>query len=54
MKTKIIKTVLIAGLFVISAFASANVIKSYYKTMRADFLIHGKGKAQQFIISSIN
>jgi hypothetical protein len=51
---KVTKTILIAGLLVLSIIASAKIIKLNYNAAKSDFLLHGKGKAQQFIYSFIN
>ncbi len=54
MKAKIVKTTLIAVLLGLSLFLSAKIIKTNYKLVRADFLLHSKGKTQHFINSFIN
>jgi len=51
---KKIKTILLVFAFGIGILASLKVIKSNYKTLRADFLIHSKGKTQHFINSFID
>lgn len=54
MKTKTFKTALIAVALGLSLFASAKIIRSNYKVLRTDFLMHSKGKTQHFINSFIN
>ena len=53
-KTKTFKIALIAALIGSGVFASAKIIGSNYKTLRADFLVHSKGKTQHFINLFIN
>lgn len=54
MITKTFKIALITGLLGLSLFVSAKIIKSNYKVIRTDFLMHSKGKTQHFINSFIN
>lgn len=54
MKTKNIKTVLVAVLLGLSLLSSAKIILSDYKFLRTEFSIHYKEIAQYFINSITN
>lgn len=53
MKKSIVKTTIIALCFLFCGARATKTIKSYYKSARLDYFKSAKGKAQGFIISSI-
>ncbi|MBK7668125.1 MAG: hypothetical protein IPJ32_12775 [Sphingobacteriaceae bacterium] len=54
MKTKTLKSIVITALFGLSLFAVVKITSDNYRFLKTDFLIHSKGKTQQFINSFIN